>query len=158
MHAAVDEPRDAKVHLLMSLGMFATGEYRGAAMEAHAAAALGKVPDWPALFEIYGDADIYTKQLRALEKFVSEKPSSAEGRFLLGFQYLMEGHRDAAQNELLLGLKVAPRDRIAAQLLKDAGGTVPEDIAKQLSQLPPPPTQTPAEPPKLPTPPPPANP
>ena len=79
MHAAVDEPRNAKIHLLMSLGMFATGEYRGAAMEAHAAAALGKVPDWPEVFGIYGDANVYTEQLRALEKYVREKPASRKG-------------------------------------------------------------------------------
>jgi Flp pilus assembly protein TadD len=36
-HAAVDSPRNARVHELLSLPMFALKDYRGAAMEAHAA-------------------------------------------------------------------------------------------------------------------------
>ncbi len=137
-HAAVDDPRNQKVHLLLSLGLFATGEYRGAAIEAHAVASLGKVPDWPTLYGLYNNVDAYTTHLRALEKFVRDKPSSAEGRFLLGFQYMMAGHRDEARDEFLKALKLAPRDRLAAQLLKEEGGTVPPEIAKQLAELPPP--------------------
>ena len=43
-HAAVEMPRSADVHNLLMLSMFAGGEYRGAAMEAHAAASLGQAP------------------------------------------------------------------------------------------------------------------
>jgi tetratricopeptide (TPR) repeat protein len=137
-HAAVDDPRSQKVHLLLSLGLFATGEFRGAAIEAHAVAAIGKVPDWATVYGLYNNVDAYTTHLRALEKFVREKPTSAEGRFVLGFQYLMAGHRDEARDEFLKALKLAPKDRLAAQLLKEAGGTVPPEIAKQLAELPPP--------------------
>ena len=146
-HAAVDEPRSQKVHLLLSLGLFATGEYRGAAIESHAVASLGKVPDWPTVYGLYNDVDVYTKHLRALEKYVHDKPSSAEGRFLLGFQYMMAGHRDEARDEFLKALKLAPKDRLAAQLLKEEGGAVPPEIAKQLSELPPQKTPAPALPP-----------
>ena len=124
-HATVDEPRNPKTHLLYSLGMFAMGEYRGAAMESHAVVALGKTPDWPTVYEFYGNVEPYTTQLRALEKYVHDNPSSPEGRFLLGFHYLMDGHPNEAKDELLKALKLAPRDRLAAQLLKEAGGTVP---------------------------------
>ena len=135
-HAAVDDPRNQKVHLLLALSLFATGEYRGTAIEAHAVASLGKVPDWPTVYALYNNVDAYTTHLRALEKFVRDKPSSAEGRFLLGFQYMMAGHRDAARDEFLKALKLAPRDRLAAQLLKEEGGTVPPEIAKQLAEGP----------------------
>jgi tetratricopeptide (TPR) repeat protein len=148
-HAAVDDPRNQKVHLLLALGLFATGEYRGAAIEAHAVAALGKVPDWATVYGLYNNVEAYTTHLRALEKFVREKPASAEGRFLLGLQYMMAGHRDEARDEFLKALKLAPKDRFAAQLLKDCGGTVPPEIAKQLAELPPPQTFAP----KLPQPP-----
>lgn len=57
---------------------------------------------------------------------------------MLGLHYLMAGHADAARGELLEALKLAPRDRLAAQWLKEAGGTVPPEIAKQLSELLPP--------------------
>ena len=135
LHAAVDEPKNPDVHVLLMLGMFASGEYRGAAIEAHTVALLGKTPDWPKLFAVYGDADTYTKHLRVLEKYVREKPGSPEARFLLAFQYMMEGHKAEAKREFLEALKLAPRDRLTAQLLISQGGTVPEDIAKQLGDL-----------------------
>lgn len=145
-HATVDEPENPKTHLLLSLGMFAVGEYRRAAIEAHAVVSLGKTPDWPTLVGLYGKAEPYTTHLRALEKHVHNHPSSPEGRFLLGFHYMMTGHPDEAKGELLEALKLTPRDRIAAQLLKEAGGTIPPDIVEQLSELPPPVTPKPALP------------
>jgi hypothetical protein len=145
-HATVDEPRNPKTHLLYSLGMFATGEYGGAAMEAHAVIALGKTPDWPAVFQLYGNIEPYTTQLRTLETYVNSHPLSPEGRFLLGFQYMMTGHPHEAKEELLQALKLTPRDRLAAELLKAAGGTVPPEIAKQLSEMPPPGASEPALP------------
>jgi hypothetical protein len=136
-HASIDDPRNPDVHVLLMLGLFAIGEYRGSAMEAHAVASLGKTPDWAKLCAIYGNVDPYTEHLRALEKSAREKPTAAEGRFLLGYQYVMEGHPEAAQNEFLQALKLTPKDRLAAQLLKEVGGKVPDDIAKQLTPPPP---------------------
>ena len=136
-HAAVDDPKNPTVHLLLVLGMFATGEYRGAAMEAHAVALLGKTPAWSVVYEFYGDLEPYTKQLRALEKYASEKPKQPEGRFLLGFLYMIGGHHDAAKGEFLAALRLTPRDRVAAQLLKSQGGEVPAEIAKQQADMPP---------------------
>ncbi len=135
-HAAIDNPEDANVHVLLSLAMFAQGDYQGAAMEAHGLAAMGKIPNWEMVFGFYGKLQPYETQLRALEKFAGENPSAPEGRFLLGFHYMMAGHRDAAQGELLEALKVAPEDRLAAQLLTHVGGKVPADIAQRQSQAP----------------------
>ena len=70
-HAAIDDPRNPDVHILAMLGLFAMGEYRGAAMEAHAVAAMGHIPDWPTLYGFYENVTPYTEQLRKLEKFVS---------------------------------------------------------------------------------------
>jgi tetratricopeptide (TPR) repeat protein len=146
-HAAIDDPKNPDIHLLLSLGMFAGGQYRGAAMEAHAVAALGAVPDWPKLLGFYGNnVEPYTTHLRALEKFVGSKPSAPEGRFLLGFQYMMEGYHPVAQDQLLQALKLTPRDHLAAQLLTKAGGTIPADIAKQLEATRPNPPTTGPEP------------
>ena len=136
-HAAVDEPKSPTVHLLLVLGMFAVGEYRGAAMEAHTVVLLGKTPDWPTVYDFYGDLEPYTKQFRALEKYVADKPKQPEGRFLLGFLCMIGGYRDMAKNNFLEALKLTPRDRVAAQLLRSQGGVVPPDIAKQLAELPP---------------------
>ena len=136
-HAAVDDPRNPDVHVLAMLGLFAMGEYRGAAMEAHAVTALGRIPNWPTLYGFYGTVAPYTEQLRKLEKFVDEHPDAAEGRFLLGFQYLMEEHKDAAKDQFLRAVKLTPRDTLAAKLLTQTGGTVPADIAQQQAQTPP---------------------
>ena len=132
-HAIVDDPKSADAHLLLSLALFAAGQYRGAAMEAHAVVALGMTPDWAMVADIYNNnVDPYTTQLRALESFVRGNPKTPEGRFLLGFQYMIDGHRDVARDQFLQALQLAPRDHLAAQLLTKQGGTIPADIAKQL--------------------------
>lgn len=108
-HATVDEPRNPHVHLLYSLGLFALGEYRGAAVESHAVMSLGKLPDWNTVYAFYGNVEPYTNQLRALEKYARLRPQSPEARFLLGFHYMMIGHANEAKVELLAALKLAPR-------------------------------------------------
>ena len=105
-HATVNEPRDPKTHLLYSLGLFALGEYRGAAVESHAVMSLGKLPDWNTVYAFYGNVEPYTNQLSALEKYARGRPQSPEARFLLGFHYLMSGHADEAKDELLAALKL----------------------------------------------------
>ena len=135
-HASIDDGRNPNVHMVLMLGLFATGDYRGAAMEAHAVAALGKVPDWATLFGFYGAVEPYTEQLRKLEQFTRDNPKAAEAKFLLGFQYMMEGHRESAQKQFTEALTLAPTDRLAAKLLTDVGGTVPPEIAAELARRP----------------------
>lgn len=119
----------------MSLAMFAEGEYRGAALEAHAAAAMGPVSDWDTLYGYYGDDTVYTKQLRAVEKYAKENPKSAEPRFLLAYHYLMAGHTGAAVEQLTDVTKLAPNDKLAAEMLKKLTAT---DAPAVNSTLPPP--------------------
>jgi tetratricopeptide (TPR) repeat protein len=136
-HAAVDNPRDPNMHLLLSLSMFAEGNYQGAAVEAHAIAAAGTKVDWPAVMGFYNNnVDAYTTQLRALEAYVVKNPSSAAARFLLGFHYLAEGHKAAAQTEFLQALNAFPQDPITADLLTQAGGHVPDSVERQLKETP----------------------
>jgi tetratricopeptide (TPR) repeat protein len=117
-HAAVESPEDPKVHELMSLALFALKDYRGAAIEAHAAVGLGRPGDWPTISRYYGNADTYTKQFRDLEKFVRENPKSAEGHFLLGYHDLLTGNKEAAKKHLAEAVKLTPQDELAAQMLK----------------------------------------
>ena len=139
-HAAVDAPQNFKAHELMSLGMFAISDFRGAALEAHAAAALGPVSDWATLVGYYGDAAAYTTQLRALEKFTRENPKAADARFLMAYHYLMTGQQPAAIEQLQAVTRLAPNDRLAADLLHKNS---PAD-ANQNPPLPPPPSSVPA--------------
>ncbi len=117
-HAAVDMPQDPRVHETMSLAMFALKNYRGAAMEAHAALALGSIIDWPTLYGYYRNRDTYTGQLRALEAFVRDNPKAPEGHFLLAYQYLMMGYKQDAKKELTEVTTLAPADKLAQALLK----------------------------------------
>ena len=125
-HSAVESPQNPKVHELTSLALFASGEYRGAATEAHAALALGEPSDWAHLFAYYNDNDRYTGQLRKLEKTVATAPNSAPGHFLLGYHYLMTGAKDEAKQHFAQAAKLTPNDKLAEHILKqlESGGTV----------------------------------
>ena len=121
-HAAIDSPKDPAVHQFMSLTLFALGEYSPAAGEAHAALDLGAAPDWRTTSAQYGNANEYTTQLRALESHVKQNPQQPETRFLLGYQYLMLGHRDAAKAQFVAAAERAPQDELARQLVERLGG------------------------------------
>ena len=125
-HAAVESPRNPKAAELMSLALFADGDYRGAAAQAHAALTLGPVSPWSTLRGYYGDAvDTYTTQLRALEKYCHDKPEVPEGHFLLAYQYLMTGYTKQGIKQLSEVAKLAPGDKLTTELLKQYGGDAP---------------------------------
>jgi tetratricopeptide (TPR) repeat protein len=117
-HALIDMPRQARVHELMSLALFALGNYPAAAMEAHAAVVLGPVADWPTLYSYYENLPRYTTQLDALAKYAHAHPSLMSGWFLLAYQNLMMGHTQAAQDLLAKVVAKEPQDKVAAALLK----------------------------------------
>ncbi len=114
-HAGVDEPRNPKVHELISLALFALRNYTAAASEAHAAMALGTNADWKDLVSYYSDSERYTTQLRALEKASAGNPKSAAEHFLLGYHYLMIGARDNAKTQFAEALKLTPSDKLAGR-------------------------------------------
>jgi HEPN domain-containing protein len=120
-HAAVDSPQNPRAHELMSLSLFALKDYRGAALEAHAALSLGPPADWSELYSYYGNLDTYTAQLRDLEKYSQDNPDSAGAHFLRAYQYLMTGNKDAFHSQMALASKLAPKDKLSAELLKDNG-------------------------------------
>jgi hypothetical protein len=134
-HAAVEMPRNPEVHNVLMATMFAAGDYRGAAMEAHAAASLGKPMAWADLYALYGNLETFTNQLRALEKFVSEHQSDPGAHFILAYQYLIMGHTAAAKDELVRSLLLAPKDRLAGTLLTQIGGKLPESVAAVQAQM-----------------------
>jgi len=138
-HSGVESPQNAKVHELISLSLFASGEYRLAATEAHAALALGAPSDWKNLYAYYHDVDKYTAQLRKLEKTVADVPISAPGHFLLGYHYLMTGAKEEAKTQFAEAAKLTPNDKLAGHILKQLESG---DVVK---------------PPELPTPPPPGE-
>ena len=120
-HAAVESPQNPKAHELMSLSLFALGDYRGSAIEAHAALALGPAADWPTLYGYYGDDSKYTTQLRALEKYSKENPDAADAHFLRAYHNLMMGHRPQFKEQMSEAAKLTPKDKLAGELLKKYG-------------------------------------
>jgi tetratricopeptide (TPR) repeat protein len=142
-HAAVESPKNPKVHEAVALALFALKDYRGANMEAHLALALGPVADWNTLYAYYGDLPPYTAQLDALVQHLHDHRDAADARFLLGYHDLMMGHREEAKRELEQVVKMVPHDKLAAQLLEKLGGKAP----KGPTPPPPPPPKKPSSPP-----------
>ncbi len=115
-HAIVDAPKDARTHELLSLAMFALGDYRGAAIEAHAAISLGPIGNWAGIQAYYNNPDTYSTQLRKLESYVLSHPKAADAHFLLGYQYSMLDHADAAKYQFQAAHQLTPDDALAAKL------------------------------------------
>jgi tetratricopeptide (TPR) repeat protein len=136
-HSGIDSPQNPKVHELASLALFATGDYRGAATEAHAALAFGTPSNWNDLYGYYNNVDTYTDQLRKLEKSVATTPTSGPAQFLLGYQYLMTGATADAKAHFAEAAKLTPNDKLAQHIVKqlNAGNTVtPPEMPQQPGQ------------------------
>jgi tetratricopeptide (TPR) repeat protein len=136
-HAAVESPQNPKAPELMSLALFALGDYRGAAAQAHAALALGPPADWATVYGYYGNLDTYTKQLRDLEKYSNDKPTAPEAHFLRAYQCLLLGYPKQAVKEFEEVVKLAPQDKLAAELLKKySGNPTPESAPTPPAPMP----------------------
>ena len=127
-HAAVELPKDAKAHELMSLALFALKDYKGANIEAHAALSFGPASDWNTLYSYYNDLPTYTKQLEALVDYIHNNKDAMDARFVLSYQDIMMGHKDAAKSQLEDVVAKIPKDQVAVRLLKDLGGSTPAAI------------------------------
>ena len=73
--------------------------------------------DWTTLIGLYGNADAYTAQLRALEAYCKQKPDDAAGHFVLAYHYLVAGYNDAATAQLQRVVALQPGDQVAARML-----------------------------------------
>jgi tetratricopeptide (TPR) repeat protein len=129
-HVVIDEPNNARAHLVLSLTAFANADFRTAANEARNAINLGETPNWSQVYAIYGNLDRYTSNLRALENAVKQNPRDPDAQFLLGFMYLANGYRSDAQEHLAMAHEAMPEDRIVGNLLSQAGGQVMSTAAR----------------------------
>lgn len=144
-HAGIENPKNARPHELASLALFADGEYRGAAMEAHAALALGPASNWDTIVGYYGGAnEPFTTQLRSLERYASQNPTAGEANFLLGYLYQGMGFSDQAKTQFAKAAMLAPKDELARKL-GGVGTTPPLPIVKP-EPKPVPPSPKPAPP------------
>ena len=141
--ALVKAPRDAAINEFRSLCLFALGRYRDSAATIHAVLAAGPGWDWTTMISLYGNAQTYTNQLRALEDYVKTNPQSADARFLLAYHYITCDHKDTAVGFLKAVCKLQPKDQLAADLVKMYS---PQDDAAPAPDTPPPAVEKPAYP------------
>jgi len=74
--------------------------------------------NWPTMIELYPDLGSYTNKLSTLENAVRSNPSSLALQFLLGYHYLVEGHRDAAAGRFEMVTQLQPNDQLSASFVK----------------------------------------
>ena len=133
-HSGVESPQNPKVHELTLLALFASGEYRAAATEAHAALALGPPSDWNNLYSYYNDAAKYTEQLRKLEKTVADVPDSRPDISCWPITILMTGAKPEAKAHFAQAAKLTPNDKLAQHILdqfQSNNAIVPPTLPKQ---------------------------
>jgi tetratricopeptide (TPR) repeat protein len=111
-------PNDTTLHEFRALCLFALGRYDEAAATLYAVLSVGPGWDWTTLIGLYPNVDVYTTQLRALEDYCTTHPESATGRFVLAYQYLTEGHTEAAVGILKQVVALKPSDTLSTKLLR----------------------------------------
>lgn len=131
-HAAIDDPMNGVLMMMLSQAFFATGQYDEAAGAAQHGMQLLPKTEWGVVVknykELYGNIQDYTDQLRALEKAVKDKPNDPALRFLAGFQYAYLGYPKEAMDQLEKGIKFAPRDEMAKKLRDEMAAKLPKPV------------------------------
>jgi tetratricopeptide (TPR) repeat protein len=128
--AVARQPNAAVLHEFRGLALFALGRYKQAAGAIYAVLSVGPGWDWTTLSSLYPDIDVYSKQLRALEQYVTASPNAPDARFLLAYHYMTCGHADAAAQQLKAAVQLNPKDQLSPQLLSALGTTeVPQPPA-----------------------------
>jgi hypothetical protein len=115
--AIADMPSSDDVHEFHGLVLFAMGDYQKAAAVAHTALDAGPGWNWGVVQTFYPSTDLYTQQLRGLEHYITEHPNQAAPRFLLGYQYLLLGHLNAARRQFDRVVALEPRDQLAKNIV-----------------------------------------
>jgi tetratricopeptide (TPR) repeat protein len=127
------QPMNQDVHEFHALVLFALGHYQQAAAVAHTVLNAGPGWDWTILQSLYPSPDVYTGQLRALEHYIGDHKDQASTRFLLGYQYLMLGHLNAARRQFNEVVELQPRDTLTKNILsslENAPGIQPQPAAQ----------------------------
>jgi tetratricopeptide (TPR) repeat protein len=110
-------PSDAVMHEFRSLVLFALRDYRQSAAVIHSVLAVGPGWDWTTMSALYPDPQVYSDQLRMLERYVRDHPRAADGHFLLGYHDMIASRREEAIAELQQVVQLMPTDRLAGELL-----------------------------------------
>ncbi|MEN6558874.1 MAG: tetratricopeptide repeat protein, partial [Thermoguttaceae bacterium] len=115
-NAIAVQPDNRVAHEFRGLALFALQHYTEAAGAIYAVLSTGPGWDWTTLSGLYSDVSVYTDQLRALEQYVTANPNQAAARFLLGYQYMVCGHNEAAARQFQSAAHLDPKDTLSSQL------------------------------------------
>ncbi|MEQ8789554.1 MAG: tetratricopeptide repeat protein [Pirellulaceae bacterium] len=145
-HAVVEDGENGRLYLFASQTLFALGDYQGAASAIHQAASLLDRSEWGYVVQNYAQfyrGRDYVTQMEQLVDFIDENPDASYAYFLRGYHYVYLGHDDAARKQLTKAVELESRDQLAAELLVQVGGTVPESARapqaeEEIGDLPPP--------------------
>lgn len=110
-------PSDPVVHEVRALTLFALGQYTPAAASLNSLLSSAPGMDWTTMSSLYGNADDYTKQLRALEQFCKSNQNDAAAAFVLSYHYLVLGEKEGAIGSLQTVVKLQPKDSTAKRML-----------------------------------------
>ncbi len=110
-------PKDANLHQLRSLCLFAQADYKPAAASAYTAFTLGNAWTWPALRELYTSTEQYKAHYTLLARMAKDA-DEAHLHFLLAYHHLVLDHQEAGRRELELAQQLLPGDPLVAALLK----------------------------------------
>jgi hypothetical protein len=110
-------PGEPDLYQFRSLVLFAQGEYVASAAAAYTALSAGPGWNWNTLYAYYGDAELYTRDLRALETATKANPDSAEHHFLLGYHCLMLNQVEPGRKRLQRVLELRPDEPVSKNLL-----------------------------------------
>ena len=110
-------PSDPTLHEFRALTLFAQKRFQDAAATLYAVLSNGPGWSWETMIGLYGDPEVYTQQLRALEQYQREHPDAGDGHFVLAYHYLVMGSKDQAVDQFKAIVKVSPQDKLSASLL-----------------------------------------
>ncbi len=111
-------PANTNLQEFRALCQFAQSDYKDADATLHEVLAGGPGWDWKTLSSFYTDAETYTKQLRALERYVRENPKDAAGRFVLAYHDLVLDSPNVAVDHLQEVVKLQPKDTLSATIVE----------------------------------------
>ncbi len=141
-------PGDVTLHEYRSLVLFALGRYSDAAGVLNPVLASGPGWGWETMVGFYDSSTTYSAQLRKLESYTKGRPDAADGRFLLGYHYLVCGHMDQAYEQFDKASTLQPADSISRQLRDLTKSSLPdngEEAAPEATEPPPAPAPVPTE-------------
>jgi len=130
-NALKQQPKDPVIHEVRALCLFALGKYQPAAATLNSLLASAPGMDWTTMSGLYGNADDYTTQLRALESHLRANPKDASASFVLAYHYLVLGETKPAIKALKMVVEQQPKDGTAKRMLDALSASDEEDAAEK---------------------------